>query len=274
MTLTQVNVQNAKNNVLTLPLSDTSGGFEVRDIQGLDPVKASLVSSQMAQVDGAQLQNTRRDTRNITMKVGIKPDYLQHTVQTLRTKLYDYFLPKASITLSFYLDGVVYATIQGTVESCENNMFSADPEVNISIICYDPDFYAPASVIVSGNTVASTALQAISYAGSSPAGIIFTLNVNRDIPGFKLYNTQPDGTLQIFDYEGTILNGDTVIITSIPLKKSAMITRNQQTFSGLYYVQAPSDWINLENGINDFRCFVTGAAIPYTIEYLAKYGGI
>jgi hypothetical protein len=49
--LTMVTVQNP-SGTLFLPLTDASQGYVVKDIQGLDPVKASLASSTMAQMDG------------------------------------------------------------------------------------------------------------------------------------------------------------------------------------------------------------------------------
>lgn len=272
--LTKVEIVNVRGDILPLPLADFSGGYLVRDIQGLDPVKASLTSSSMAQVDGAQAQSARRDTRNITMKLGLEPDYDTLTVAGLRSQLYQYMLPKAVIGMNFYLDGALFAQTTGTVESLDNNMFSADPEMDSSIICYDPDFYGPNQVTVDGSTVADSTTQTITYDGTSDAGIIFTLTVDRTIAGFSLYNNKPDGTSQTFDFEGALVSGDVVTITSIPRQKSAIKVTSGTPSSVLYGVQPASAWINLGNGDNDFRAAVSGAAIDYTIQYTPKYGAL
>jgi hypothetical protein len=208
------------------------------------------------------------------MKIGLKPDYDTLTVAGLRSNLYRYMLTKAVIGMNFYIDDVLFAQTTGTVESHDNNMFSQDPEMDSSIICYDPDFYGPNVVTVDGSTVADTTTQTITYDGTSDAGIIFTLTVDRTIAGFSLYNTKPDGTSQIYDFEAALVSGDVVTITTIPRKKSAIKVTSGTPSSVLYGVDNAADWIDLGNGDNEFRAAVSGAAIAYTIQYTPKYGAL
>lgn len=271
--LTRVDFINPQGDVLSLPLSDYSGGYLVRNIDGLDPVKATLVSSSMAQVDGAQPQSSSRGTRNIVMKIGIKPNYVTNDVLSLRSNLYSWFMPKQIVTINFYFDNALYATSVGTVESCTNSMFSADQEVDISLICYDPDFYSTSSVTVNGTTVTNVLTQAITYPGTSDCGVIFTLTVSAASSGFTLNNTRPDGTLQTFQVTGVFQAGDVVTVTSIPRQKSLMLTRAGVTSSILYYLQAGGTWISLGNGKNKFQAFSDVGAMSYTVAYTPKYGG-
>jgi hypothetical protein len=208
------------------------------------------------------------------MKIGLEPDYDALTVSGLRSNLYDYMMTKAVVGMNFYIDGALFAHTTGTMETLDNNMFSDDPEMDASIICYDPDFYGPDVVIVDGSTVADTTTQTITYGGTTDAGIIFTLNVDRDIAGFSLYNTKPDGTSQIYDFEAALVSGDVVTITTIPRKKSAIKVTSGTPSSVLAGVQPASDWINLGKGDNTFRAQVSGAAIAYTIQYTPKYGAL
>ena len=274
--LTRVDVTNSRSNTLRLLMMDSSNGYVVKEIDGLDPVNASLTTSTLAQVDGAQPQNARRDTRNITMKLGLEPDYLSTTVASLRSALYDYLLPKANVTLGFYIDGVLFATTSGQVESFANSMFSADPEVDISVICYDPDLVSPSATTADLDTVSTTDTETIAYPGTSDAGIIFTLNVDRSIDGFTLYNTTPDNTIQTFNVEGTgaFVSGDVVTVCTIPGSKSVTLTRDSITSSVLYYLDDNAFWITLQKGNNAFRAFASGAAIPYTLSYTPLFGGI
>ena len=272
--LTKVEITNVRGDVLPLAISDFSGGYLVKYISGLDPVKASLTSSSMAQIDGAQPQASRRDIRNITMRLELKPNYNDTSVESLRTALYAYLIPKSYISLGFYINNVFRYWTTGYVETLTNDMFTPLPEMDASIICYDPDFYGPDVISVDGSTVADSTTQTISYEGTTDTGVVFTLSVDRTIAGFSLYNNKPDGTSQIFDFEGSLVSGDVVTITSIPRQKSAIKVTSGTPSSVLYGVQSASSWISLGPGDNLFRAAVSGAAIPYTVQYTPKYGAL
>lgn len=273
--LTEVDVTNVRSDTLQLPLLSAAGGYAVREITGLDPVNAALTTSSMAQLDGAQPQNARRDIRNITMKLGLTPNFVDTTVDSLRQNLYNYFMPKSLVGLTFWKDGVVYAITSGQVEDFQNPMFSADPEVDISIVCYDPDFYAPAPTVTSLTTVATTDTTSFNYAGNSDAGIIFTLNINRTLSGFTVYNQQPDNTLTTFAVSGSFISGDVFTINSVPGQKSVTLTRSGITISALSMVDPTNaGWPVFQRGVNLFRALATGATIPCSVTYTTKYGGL
>lgn len=272
--LTMVEIQNALGDTLQLPLMDSSGGYVVKDIDGLDPVTANLVSTTMAQVDGAQFQSANLPTRNITMKLGLEPDYSVSSVSTLRTNLYDYLLPESQININFYLDGSLFATAAGVVESCLSPMFTDEPEADVSIICYDPKFYAPGLVTVSASTVPDLTTQVITYSGTSTTGVIFTLNINRTLSGFTLYNIHPDNTSEMFDVSGSFVSGDVVTLTTIPGSKSLILTRSNLQTSLLNDMTPGSDWISLMKGDNILRAYAAGAAVPFTLSYTPKYAAL
>jgi hypothetical protein len=256
--LTAVAITNSRGSTLTLPLADTSNGYAVRDIEGLDPVDATLTTSSIAQQDGAQPQNAQRITRNITMKIGLEPNWATETVRSLRAGLYDYLMPKANITMGFYFDGELSAVIAGQVESFDNTMFSADPEVDISIINYDPDFYGPAPVEVEGLTKADTSAPIlIEYDGTSDAGFIFTLDIDQDIQDVTITNSGPDGLFQKMTLTGPFENEDVVTINTIPGSKSIVRTRGVLTTSALTGFDPTSTWLTLRKGTNTFRAITT-----------------
>lgn len=275
--LTLVEITNARSNKLQLTPANASNGYVVKDIEGLDPVDATLTTSSMAQLDGAQFQNAQRSTRNITMKLGLQPDYVASTVDSLRTGLYAYFMPKANITLGFYKDGAIFALTQGQVESFDCSMFTSDPEADISIICYDPDFYGPVAETTSINTVSDGTTTTIAYEGTSDTGVIFTLNINRSFGSFALYNTAPDNSIQVFSVtveDGTFISGDVITITTIPGMKSITLKRAGIATSILYSVDDDSVWTSLQNGNNFIRAFASGDAIPCTLTYTPLYGAL
>jgi len=272
--LTKVEVITPQGTILPLPLQDISGGVLVKKIDGLDPVKATIVSSPFAQIDGTQYQSARRENRNMVLTVGLAPDYASTDVRTLRNYLYQFLMPKTTVTFKFYFDDVFYASIQGMVESCESALFSKDPEVNVSILCFKPDFVAPSSVVVSGHTVADTTEQVISYPGSTETGFLFKLSVNRTLVEFMLYARRPGGDTYSMEFAAPLAAGDLLEISTVVGNKYAYLTRAGTRNSILYGVSPVSSWMPLFPGENDIRVLTTGAAIPYTIEYTAKYGGL
>lgn len=274
--LTQVDVTNVRSDTLQLPLLSSANGYAVRDIQGLGPVSASITSSSIAQLDGAQFQNSRRDIRNITMKLGLIPNYVTNTVDSLRQQLYDYFMPESPVNLTYWKDGVIYALNSGYVEDFQNTMFTDNPEADISIVCLDPDFYAPASSSANLSTVSTTDTHEFSYPGNSDAGVIFTLNINRSLAAIDLYNTAPDNTVQHFSLAGaSFVSGDILTINSVPGQKSVTLKRGGISSSALSYNDPTAmNWITFQRGDNNFRAFCSGAAIPYTLTYTTKYGGL
>jgi hypothetical protein len=277
--LTQMDVINASGGTLQLPLASSAGGYVVKEIDGLDPVTATLTSSSLAQVDGAQLNAASRGTRNITAKFGFAPDYSASSVKSLRKNLYKYMLPKSNITMKFYDNGTLNAITTGTVESlaAPSSFFVQDPEMDLSVICFDPDFYAPDSETVTGATIApsTSTPSAITYEGDSAAGFIFTLNINGAPTTISLYNVQPDGTSQLFEMDNlSLASGDVVTINTIPFQKAVTRNRAGTVTSLLYTKSQQSVWPSLVTGVNNIRCTSDLAAIPWSLNYTAKFAGL
>ncbi len=272
--LTQVSVLNNRQGTLLLPLMDSSDGYSVKEIDGLGPVKATLVSSSMAQVDGGELHNKRREPRNILMKLGIEADYAVNTVAELRNNLYDWFMTKSDVELGFYMDDVLFATIDATVESCDPAIFTSEPGVDISLLCYDPDFHAPDPVTVNGYTVSDTDTQTIAYAGTSDTGIVFTLTFPGSATEIRLYNTRPDNVQNMMDIEAAFQANDILTVDTRTRRKKITITRSGTVSSVLYGLDSASSWISLMKGDNLFRAYYNGAAIAFSLQYTPRHGGL
>lgn len=272
--LNKIEVYTPQGALLSLPLQDVTAGFVVKEIEGLDPVKANLVYSSFAQIDGSQYQASRRENRNLVIKLGLEPDYVNTTVSALRSQLYNFFMPKMFVTLRFYIDNIHFVSISGRVESCESPLFTDDPEVVVSLVCFDPNFVAPASVVVNGSTVAGTTEQSVIYPGSIETGMIFRLMVNRTVSQIMVYNRPLSGELMLFEFSAPLIAGDLLVISTVAGAKSAFLTRAGARNSILYGASPAANWINLFPGKNNLRVFAEGAAIPFSIEYTAKYGGL
>lgn len=273
--LTKVEVRTADGDLLTLNLDASDTGLIVRDIQGLDPVKATIVSTSFARVDGSQYQASKREDRNIKFSLGLEPDYVDVVdVRQMRKELYGWFMPEHPVSMRFFmLDGLT-VEIQGRVESCEANMFTQDPQVDISILCGDPDFYELSPVVDAGTTTSGSTENPVQYDGSIEAGAVFTLSVNRTINEFTIYHHLPNGDLRQLDFAAPLVAGDVLEISTVSGAKGATLTRSGVKTSVLYAISPQSNWLELQNGLNNIRWYATGAAIPYTITYTPKYGGL
>lgn len=272
--LTKVEVTNSQGALLGLQLDDVSDGLILEDIQGLDPVKATLVSSSFANLDGEQYHSSRREARNVKLTIGLEPDYITSSVRDLRKRLYGFFMPKSEVTLLFYDSDGLTVNIVGRVESCETALFTKEPAMDISIMCFDPDFIDPNVVTINGMSVSDSTELLIPYDGTVETGILLELDVNRDLTQFTIYHRPPDGTLRTTDFAASLTTGDTLKISTVPGSKYATLTRAASDSSLLYGISPQSNWIELQNGDNYLRLYAEGAGIPYTITYTPRYGGL
>lgn len=272
--LTKVEVRNSGGAVLTLPFQDISGGYSLRDVDGLDPVKATLVTSSFATRDGTEYESARRDSRNLILKLGFEPDWVLTTVKALRDNLYKWFMTKQYVELRFYEDTGLVVSIVGRVESNDSPRFTSDPDATISVVCFNPDFLGMTNERISGNSVSDSTESLVNYVGTSETGFLFTLNVNRDISGFALYQRGIDGVQYELDFAADILSGDAIKISTQSGNKYVTLTRGGVDSSLLYGVSPSSPWLVLTPGANYLRLLISGDPIPYTIDYTDKYGAL
>lgn len=270
--ITLVEARTPEGSVLSLPLADFSDGYSVQNIDGLDPVDATIVSSAFAATDGEEYQSSRRDKRNITLQLGIEADYVTNSVRELRKRLYDFFLPKSTVDLRFYDDEGLVVNIEGRVEFLKSPPFSQDTKANISILCLESDFIDNDTEDLTGSTVSSSLETLIQYPGDIQTGFVFTLNVNRTLTEFTLYNRGRDNNIRSLDIQASLVSGDIVTVSTVSGNKYVELKRSGAT-SSLLYAQN-GDWLELTRGDNHFRAYAEGAAIPYAMSYTARYGGL
>lgn len=285
MLLRSLSATNARGDVLDLPLQ-ADIGFHVLDIKGLDPVKAVIVSSSFANMDGEQYHSSRREARNIVISLSLDPDYAVMNVEELRAQLYSFFMPKSAVTLNFelfdrfamnFLEQKLDVQIQGRIETFESPLFVADPQVDISIMCFNPDFVDPALITFNGSSVNNLTTTDLVYDGTVDTGVLLTFSADRAVPGgFEIYHTTPSQELRsaYFVPSGGLASGDVVTINSVRGNKYAKLKSGPFETSSLYAYLQGSAWLELQPGINKIRVYAAGAPVPYKIEYTNKYGGL
>jgi len=224
--ITKVEARSVTGLLLVLPLDEVSNGFVIQDILGLDPVKGTIISSSFAQVDGSQYQSSRRENRNILMKIGLEPDFSTTTVRDLRKILYSFFMPKSEINLRFFMSDGLTIDINGRIESCDTPLFVKEPRVDISIICFDPDFKELAPEIIEDTTVSDSSEFLIEYEGTVETGIIFVLSLNRALTEFTIYHRPPDNVIRTLDFAASLEDEDVLTINTVVGSKAITLLRD------------------------------------------------
>lgn len=274
MTLRKVSVVTENNQTFEFTLRDFSAPYRITNIEGLDPVKASIVSSNFGSADGGQYQSSRRDQRNILMELVYNPDYLTNDVASLRKDLYLGLAPKSRVRLRF--EDSIGPTVEtiGWVESFESSMFAQDPIATLSILCFDPDFYNVAPTIVPLSSVNDTTENQINYVGNTDTGFLVSLNVDRSITDVTLIHKDGANNIRSIEFTGTLIAGDLLEINTVVGAKGAWRTRDGFRTSVLYSISPQSIWTRLYPGWNSVRLYIPGSPIPYTITYYEKFGGL
>lgn len=284
--LTQVDIINPVGSILKLPLEDVSAGVIVKEIDGLSPVKAAMASTVFANIDGEHYQSSRRGVRNITMKLGLEPFYGGGSAQDIRSRLYEFLSPKMPVKIIFRTDAPKDFVIDGIVEAFESPLFAREPEADISILCYNPDFVDPEENLAFGYGQTNYGYDypgaIVNYAGSTPTGgrleVFATAGFPNSFSEFSFYHLSPNGTETVMSFamNQPVNYGDKVVINTVPGEKSAVAVLNGVETSILAAMNPESVWTTLTPGLNKFLLIDnmgTGSA-RWNFYYQNKYGGL
>lgn len=272
--LSQVEVLSDQGALLILPVGDESNGLYVKDIDGLDPVSASLSSTPFGQLAGEVEQGSRREKRNIVLTAGLEPDYITRTISKMRRELYQYFMPDSKVTFRFVSDDMETVYIRATIEDMDSALFTNDPEAVISAVAYKPDFLSLVETTLSSSTTAGTADNTWVYPGSVQTGFVFRMAINRSISGFTILQTMPNSDQKRLEFQRPMVAGDILELSTLEGNKYATLTRGGTIVSAIGGVSPQATWLQLAPGSNKIRVSLAGAAIPYTIKYVSRYGGL
>lgn len=272
--LSEVRATSAQGSILTLPMGEISAGIYIKEIEGLDPVKATIVTTSFPNTNGESYQASKREARDIKLRLGLEPDYISEEPKDVRRRLYGFFMPSTFVSLKLTdTDGLV-VDISGMIETFEAPLFVQEPEAQIVIRCFESDFVNEDLVSILGNSVSNTLDTTITYDGTVETGFEFYFEIDRDVDEFSIYNTMPNGQFRQMNISWPLHNGDQVDIITYPGKKSIDLVRLGVRSSLLYAKDPQSNWIDLWPGDNLFRVYAEGAPIPYSLYYSNRYGGL
>lgn len=267
---------------LTLPILDILGAntLQIRGIDGLEPVKADIITSPTGALDGELYSGSSVGKRNIVIKMGLNPNWQDQTIESLRAELYKYFMPRLGTRLRLISTHLPTCEIVGYVESMDPNIFSKDPEIGISIICPRPDFISVDETTINGIVGPDEVPTDIDYVGNVPAGFVFEITPGPTNPAYTgLMSAQilNDGiVLQTFSVEVTVDATRSLQVSSVPGDKYVRnhIYTETDPVSLLSDMVEPSDWLKLYPGLSQFHVTSVETGLAWELSYFARFGGI
>lgn len=290
-------ITNHVGETLLLPLSNFSNsGIIVVSVDGLGPSEASINTTDYAVMDGSYFNSAHVNTRNINLK--LRP--MEHmSVEESRHRIYKYFPVKQKIKMEVFTDRRVSST-EGYVESVTPDIFSDQEDVDISIICPDPFFYArdDFEVVFSGEepafefpfsneglepqlilgNVVDTTSRYIYYDGDSAVGMELHLFFSGAATGIGIFNTVSNKAMHIDEtkIQGGFQDQDELIISTVRGKKQVRLLRNGLFTNVLNAVTIDSDWLDIQIGANTIvYSATTGQSnIELSLTYKTAYEGI
>lgn len=253
--------------------------IQVRNIEGLSPVKASISGAPLAVTDGTSFTGANVLSRNIVLTLGLNPDWQVWSYEALRRLLYAYFIPKRLTRLRFSSDDMPDVQIDGYVEDILINQFSPDPEYQVSILCPNPHFVAVEPEIIQGQAIHEMGdIETINYNGNVPAGIFVEVVHVADPEPESIAIQIGNPAITHFMVETSVDAMKYFQMSSVPLNKYVQsIDLSTSTIINLLnkvHIQEGSAWPTLEPGENHFHVITDVGDQDFTLKYYERFGGL
>jgi hypothetical protein len=256
---------------LVLPIVNAEDELiQVKNVDGIEPVKASVSTSPYGVVSGEAITGTSVGTRNIVLTLGLNPDWDTQTYEELRKELYKYFMPQQKITLYFESTHLPRCMIDGVVESMAPNIFSKDPEAQISIICGRPEFIATDVSNITGH-VNDSRIE-FEYEGSAKTGMTVVITPSATRGAYTGSLTIHIEDLLIILDDVTIDNTHGLELKSVPGSKHVKDPISGANLLGR--VRDGYSWPYIAPGINSFIITADLPGQNWAMSYIAMFGGL
>jgi hypothetical protein len=272
----------ARPSAPVLPLSGATANtdpIQVRNVDGMGPVKAEITTTKLGSGGrGVIKQGENVDARNLVITVGLNPDWEENTMASLRHQLYAYLMPPEWVKVRFYSDELPPVDIEGYVESMDPNIFSSDPELQISIICPDPDFIDTSATLIYGLVDDEDEIE-FTYIGTVDTGFELRVQQTGANPTFtgSLDVEVQNSKTETFSIDPVTINGvKSFKLSTINGAKRAM---NIDVADGLITnllaaVTDGSVWPRVRPGQNVIKVSGTEEGQSWTLGYFNRFGGL
>jgi hypothetical protein len=261
------------------------GGFmpsddpvHIRNIEGLGPVKAEIATTPSGTSRGETFQGSSTGKRNIVLTLGLNPDWSTQTMSSLRQMLYAYFMTEQWVKLRFYSDELPVTDIEGHVEDFAPNLFSQDPEYQISIINEKPDFVEIDATIFKGTVDDGTDWLDVDYVGSVSSGLEIRVDRSVAVPDYS-----GPVTISVENFKGVqAIVLDAVTIDTLKSYKMSSIPGQKRVQSEALVDGAiinllkgmSGEWPLLQPGDNLVNVKADTPGQTWTLAYFNRFGGL
>lgn len=278
-----------------------SSGFIIEKVTGLGPIKANIITTNIANLDGALFNSARANYRNIVFSL-----YFMDipAIEDARLESYKIFPLKQKIKIFVKTDNRE-CECDGYVEYNEPDIFSKREKTNISIICPDPYLYSivedelvfsetiynfsfPFSnestsqdLIIFGS-YESQKRKALEYSGDFEVGINMHFHFLGAVGDITLYHIEANQSLKIdvgkiASLTGEAIKaGDDIYINTKNGEKGIQLLRNGEYINILNSLDKNPSWFQLIKGNNEiaFSALSGEENIQLEISYKSAYEGV
>jgi hypothetical protein len=275
--LTRVVVYSQWANVDPLVLNVTdrpeTDPFEVRNIDGLGPVKADINTVDRGSIPGTGFVGSNVGERNLVFTLGVTPDWENLTVSEARRLLDKYFMPEQSVALTFETNEYAPVEISGWVESNEANLFTKDSEHQISIICPELYFKAIDPIVIEGNTTDGPV--DITYEGNVETGINVVITHTGSKPDYVKFKVmEPEETYiqiaEVSDISGVV----EIEISTVPGNKYVRNNEEDEGHVSLLGTTEMTNWLVLSPDTVSADIESNNGVQDWTITYRPLFGSL
>ncbi len=225
--------------------------YKLKSITGLGPPDTNVAISDQVDSGGTNL-GANPVNREIVMIVGFQPNYSEgQSVADLRQALYTKLFPRYGRHMTFSIqDGnrTTLLSVIGQVKKVEPDIFSKDPQVQITIGCYGPYLRKWIQQLTQISLLSKNPIP-ITSNGNAPSGFYMELEPTGFTTLFSLTDENDDRLAFFYNF----INGDTISFDTTPGRRTARILRGVDDDNLMPYLTSDSVWLQLYEGVNNLQ---------------------
>ena len=303
--LNSVLATNYLGETIEMPLGlPQASGMAITKVTGIEPGAATINISEVSTNDGALFSSARIGKRTITLYITFWPEY---DAETCRHLTYKYFPLKQPITLYFVADERI-CMIDGYVESNNVDIFSAQENTKITVVCPFPYFYSAGEggthttvfygidpgfefpfcndsleePLLEFGQIKTSTDEVITYNGDAEAGMTIHITAIDTTGDIIIYNITTSKYMTIAsDKIATITGsgigaGDEIIIDTVRGHKRISLLRDGRYTNILNALDRGTDWLYLVKGDNviAYECDGGASKLHFQVENRVLFEGV
>ena len=271
-----------------LELTHDESNYQVLNVEGLNPPKAEIFTSEVSNMDGQKFKSSKLEMRNLVLTIKINGE-----VEANRLHLYEYFGTGKWCKI-YYSNDSRNVYIEGYCETIECPLFELNQQMQISIICPDPFFK---SLLAIYSDISKEYASFEFPFAITPAGIDFAcLDTSREVvvinggeidSGLKITLTARNGSVQnpvvynvntseFIKVNVTMQEGEVVVITTHKGNKAIKKITNGNETNIINSLDSGSTWLQLKTGgtIFTYSATTNSEGLKVEIESNILYEGV